>query len=773
EYTYKAKGLPAAQGLYHPEHEKDACGVGFICNMDGTKSHAIIHDAIQILVRLTHRGASSSDNRTGDGAGLCIQVPDDFCQTVAGQLDISLPAYGDYATGLFFLPINPNERFWCQQLLERVCTEQHQTFLGWREIPVNRGALGEIAARSEPSIWQLFIARNANTNAGRDFERILYLIRKRTEKAIRDSNLIEKDSCYMPSLSSRTIIYKGLLQPQDFTAYFQDLLDPSMKTGLALVHQRYSTNTFPAWKLAQPFRLVCHNGEINTLRGNVNWMNARQALFAHPDFDAHMDELFPVCVPGGSDSAQFDNCLELLYHTGRELPHAMMMMVPEAYERHQTMADDKKAFYEYHSCLMEPWDGPALLPFTDGNVVGALLDRNGLRPARWLLTTDQQVILASETGVIDVPAEKIIKKGRLQPGKMFLINMEQGRIVEDEEIKHDIVQRKPYREWLDQQLIVLEKLPIADSTKIASIEDVLEQQKLFGYSLEDLKIVLKPMALHGEEAIGSMGVDTPLAVLSTRPQLLYNYFKQLFAQVTNPPLDAIREALVTSSFTYLGRQGDIFGESEEHCHLLKITSPVLSNEQLQQIRANGRDAMRAETVPMFYSVHAGGEGLAQGLKDFCERAERAVDAGASLLILSDRGADATHTPIPALLATGAVHHHLIRQGKRSQCGLIIETAEAREVHHFACLIGYGAGAINPYLAIASIEQMLADGSLLDGDTNKPIDVHKATANFIKAVEKGVVKVMSKIGIATLQSYRGGQIFEAIGLNNEVIEPYFT
>ncbi|MBP6310264.1 MAG: glutamate synthase subunit alpha, partial [Arenimonas sp.] len=563
EFAFKAQGLPPAQALYDPEYEKDACGVGFICNMDGTKSHAIIHDAIQILVRLTHRGASSSDNRTGDGAGLCIQVPHEFCQAIAQEQDFELPPEGDYATGLFFLPINPEERQFCQQLLERLCAEHGQPFLAWRKLPVNRGALGEIAARSEPSIWQLFIARHAETAAGRDFERILYLIRKRTENAIRNSGLIEKDSCYIPTLSSRTIIYKGLLQPQDFTDYFQDLLDPRMKTCLALVHQRYSTNTFPAWKLAQPFRMVCHNGEINTLRGNVNWMNARQALFAHKDFDAHMDELFPVCVPGGSDSAQFDNCLELLYHTGRELPHAMMMMVPEAYERHQNMADDKKAFYEYHSCLMEPWDGPALLPFTDGNIVGALLDRNGLRPARWLLTTDQQVILASETGVIDVPAEKIIKKGRLQPGKMFLINIEQARIIDDEEIKQDIVQRQPYREWLDQQLIVLEKLPAADAAKIAVIDNVLEQQKLFGYSLEDLKILLKPMALNGEEALGSMGVDTPLAVLSERPQLLYNYFKQLFAQVTNPPLDAIRESLVTSAFTYLGRQGDIFGESAE------------------------------------------------------------------------------------------------------------------------------------------------------------------------------------------------------------------
>ena len=773
ELAFKAQGLPPAQGLYDPEHEKDACGVGFICNLNGEKSHAIIFDAIEILIRLTHRGASSSDNRTGDGAGLCIQVPDEFCQTVAIQADINLPAAGDYGTGLFFLPINPEERAWCKQELERLCAEQGQAFLGWRELPVNRGALGEIAARSEPSIWQLFIARNSKTPAGRDFERALFLIRKRIEKTIRDSELIEKATCYIPSLSSRTIIYKGLLQPQDFTAYFQDLLDPRMKTCLALVHQRYSTNTFPAWKLAQPFRMVCHNGEINTLRGNVNWMNARQALFNHPDLNPHMQELFPVCVPGGSDSAQFDNCLELLYHTGRDLPHAMMMMVPEAWQKHQSMEDDKKAFYEYHSCLMEPWDGPALLPFTDGTFVGALLDRNGLRPARWMLTTDQQVILASETGVMDIAPEKVLKKGRLQPGKMFLINIDQGRIVDDEEIKQAIVQRKPYRAWLNEQLVDLSKLPAAEPSQIPVIDNVLTQQQLFGYSAEDLKILLKPMALHGEEALGSMGVDTPIAVLSEKPQLLYNYFKQLFAQVTNPPLDAIREALVTSSITNLGRQRDIFNESAGHCRLLKIESPVLSNQQLQQIRQSGIEQLRTETLPMFYAVQDGGDGLATALQALCVHAEQAVDDGASLLILSDRGANAKNTPIPAMLATGAVHHHLIRCGKRSLCGLIVETAEAREVHHFACLIGYGAGAINPYLALASIERMIADGSLTDAETSETISTDKAIYHFIKAVEKGVVKVMSKIGIATLQSYRGGQIFEAIGLNREVIDAYFT
>ena len=773
EYDFKGRGLPPAQGLYHPADEKDACGVGFICNLSGEKSHSIIFDAIQILRRLGHRGASSSDNRTGDGAGLCLQVPDEFCRAVCAGLGIALPGAGDYATGLFFLPVNPAERGFCKQTLERLCAEQGQHFLGWREVPVERSVLGEIAARSEPAIRQAFIARGSKTADGKDFERALFIIRKRLEKALRDSALVEKDTAYIPSLSSRTLVYKGLLQPQDFTAYYRDLEDPRMKTALALVHQRYSTNTFPAWKLAQPFRMVCHNGEINTLRGNVNWMNARQSLFAEDAFGVPIGELFPVCVPGGSDSAMFDNALELLVHAGRELPHAMMMMVPEAWQKHGSMADDRKAFYEYHSCLMEPWDGPALLPFTDGQVLGAVLDRNGLRPARWLLTDAGQVIMASETGVIDVPPASVVRKGRLQPGKMFLIDLQAGRIVEDAEIKQRAVSRRPYRQWLDRNLVELSTLAPADAARLPAVPELPRQQQLFGYTREDLNILLKPMALHAEEALGSMGVDTPIAALSKRPQLLYSHFKQLFAQVTNPPLDAIREELVTSSITNLGRQSSIFTETPEHCRLLKLDSPVLSDAQLQQIRDSGIAALRTETLPMFFDIALGGEGLQAALDALCAQAEQAVDGGAGLLVLSDRGADAARTPIPALLATGAVHHHLIRLGKRSQCGLIVETGEAREVHHVACLIGYGAGAVNPYLALASIERMLADGVLTDGDDAKAIDSAKATANLIKAVEKGLVKVMSKIGIATLQSYRGGQIFECIGLHPELIERYFT
>ncbi|MFO1529668.1 MAG: glutamate synthase large subunit [Kiritimatiellia bacterium] len=602
---------------------------------------------------------------------------------------------------------------------------------------------------------------------------MLYIIRKAHGKGGGGVGPAGNDNFYMPSLSSRTMIYKGLLQPQDFEPYYKDLLDSRMKTSLALVHQRYSTNTFPAWKLAQPFRFVCHNGEINTLRGNANWMNAREGLFKSEHFGEKFKELFPICVPGGSDSAMLDNTLELLYQTGRSLPHAMMMMVPEAWQNHKTMPDEKKAFYEYHSCLMEPWDGPALLPFTDGTFVGAMLDRNGLRPARWMLTSDQQVILASETGVIEVPPEKILRKGRLEPGRMFLINLEEGRIVEDQEIKEEMSRRKPYRSWLNDHLLELNDLPDANEAQIPRVDNLLEQQNLFGYTLEDIRIVMKPMAFSGIEALGSMGVDTPIAVLSDRPQLVYNYFKQLFAQVTNPPLDAIREELVTSTITNIGAAGDLFRETPEHCRLLKLKHPILLNSRLQQIRECTEPGVKASTLQMQFNIEEGGAGLRAGLAALCGAAEEALHRGTSILILSDRNVDPRRAPIPALLATSAVHHHLIRKGLRSRCGLVIETAEAREVHHFACLLGYGAGAVNPYLAFETINQMVRDRLYMDTEHSKEIGTDKAIANYIKAVEKGVVKVMSKMGVSTLQSYRGAQIFEAIGLNQDVIEHYFT
>ena len=773
EVAFKAKGFPPAQGLYDPANERDACGVGFICNMNGEKSHDIIHQALQILVRLTHRGACSCDNRTGDGAGLCIQLPHEFCVAVGKEAGIRLPDEGDYGTGLVFFSKDEKVREWCRKRFAEITEEEGQVFLGWRELPVDRSVLGDIASRSEPHMSQVFIGRSRGVNAGRDFERVLYIIRKRMEKAAAGSGH-PGDIFYMPSLSSRTMIYKGLLQPQDFEPYYKDLLDPRMKTCLALVHQRYSTNTFPAWKLAQPFRFVCHNGEINTLRGNVNWMNAREALFKSEHFGDKFGELFPICVPGGSDSAMLDNTLELLYHTGRSLPHAMMMMVPEAWQNHKTMPDEKKAFYEYHSCLMEPWDGPALLPFTDGTFVGALLDRNGLRPARWMLTSDRQVILASETGVIEVPPEKILRKGRLEPGRMFLINIEEGRIVEDQEIKEQMSRRQPYRSWLNDHILELNDLPSPNEAVIPRVDNLVEQQNLFGYTLEDIRIVMKPMAFSGIEALGSMGVDTPIAVLSDRPQLVYNYFKQLFAQVTNPPLDAIREELVTSTITNIGSAGDLFGETPEHCRLLKLKHPILLNSRLQQIRECTETGVKAVTIPMHFPLAEGGPGLRAGLATLCEKAVQAIlEQKATILILSDRGAAEDRMPIPALLATSAVHHHLIRKGLRSKCGIVVETAETREVHHFACLLGYGAGAVNPYLAFETIGQMVKDRLYMDNEKSKEIDTDKAIANYIKAVEKGVVKVMSKMGVSTLQSYRGAQIFEVIGLNQEVIEHYFT
>lgn len=758
---------PEAQGLYHPGNEHDACGVGFICNMNGEQSNPIIHQALDILCKLTHRGASSSDNKTGDGAGLIIQLPHDFLVKVAGASGIRLPEPGQYGTGLVYLPKVEAQATWIMEQFELVVAEGGQHFLGWRDVPVDSSVLGPIAAKSEPRIMQIFIG-NAAAVSQRDFERELYIIRKTLEQQVAGCDFEEaQEAFYIPTLSSQTLIYKGLLKPEDFAPYFMDLMDPDLKTCLAMVHQRYSTNTFPKWKLAQPFRFLCHNGEINTLRGNANWMNARQYQFVSEHFGEKMNRIFPVCIPGNSDSAILDNTLELLYHTGRSLPHAMMMMVPEAWQNHKTMSDAKKAFYEYHSCLMEPWDGPALMPFTDGTFVGAILDRNGLRPARWTLTKDNQVVCASETGVLDIRPENVARKGRIQPGRMFLINIQEGRIVEDEEIKDDICGKHNYRQWLKENLTELEELPKPKPSEVPRFDSLVTQQKLFGYTLEDLRIVMRPMASNGAEAIGSMGVDTPLAVLSDKPQLVYNYFKQLFAQVTNPPLDAIREELVTSLITNIGEERDLFQETPKHCRLLKLKQPILSDYDLEHIRQMDLPGLKAATLKMHFDLGKGGQGLREALARLCEDAVEAIADNCTVLILSDRGADAEHMPIPALLATGAVHHHLIREGLRIKCGLVVETAEAREVHHMAALIGYGAGGINPYLALATLDQMAEEGYFAEEEA---INRRK---NYIKAIGKGLLKVMSKIGVSTLHSYRGAQIFEAVGLNSDVISHYFV
>lgn len=704
--------FPAPQGLYDPNLERDACGVGFICNMNGKASHGIIHQALEILVRLTHRGAESADNRTGDGAGILIQIPHAYFKRVTADLGFVLPEAGQYGTGLVFLPKDEAERARIKEQFAKEIAESGQVLLGWRDVPVNREVLGEMAAASETAMEQIFIGMGDNVENQRAFEREMFIIRKGVEKfVVDDADLQDKDAFYVTSLSSRTMIYKGLLKPEDFEPYYLDLLEKDVETCLALVHQRFSTNTFPAWKLAQPFRLLCHNGEINTVRGNANWMNARQGQFHSEVFGDRMSKLAPICIPGNSDSATLDNTLELLYHTGRDLPKAMMMMVPEAWQNHLTMEQDKKDFYEYHSCMMEPWDGPALMPFTDGTFVGAILDRNGLRPARWLVTSGDQVVMASETGVVDIDPAKIVKKGRLEPGRMFLINLEEGRIVEDAEIKREITTSQPYGKWLEDKLVNIHDLPSVEKEAPMEGDELLTQQNLFGYTLEDKRIVLKPMVEKGIEALGSMGVDIPHAVLSDRPQLVYNYFKQLFAQVTNPPLDGIREEIVTSLITNLGMERDLFAETADHASMLKVEQPILTDNKLSRILASDHPAVKATRISMLFQGGAG-DALEVALTTICEAASKAVAEGYTILVLSDRGAGEEQLPVPALLATAAVHHHLIKEGNRTRSGIVVETAEARECHHFTCLFGYGAGAINPYLALATVKEIALEESMI-------------------------------------------------------------
>jgi glutamate synthase domain-containing protein 2/glutamate synthase domain-containing protein 1/glutamate synthase domain-containing protein 3 len=765
--SYTIPGLPKAQGLYDPAREHDACGVGMVCHIKNRKSHDIIANGLEILVNLTHRGACGCDESTGDGAGILMQMPECFMQKVSAEAGIGLPADTLFGSGLVFLPPDPPQRQRCMETVEAVIGKAHQQFLGWRRVPVNSQALGDLAHQLEPAIYQIFIGAGADIQDAAHFERKLFVIHKVIENKIRRAALSEAGYFHVCSLSCRIFVYKGMLLADQIKPYYPDLADADMQSALALVHQRYSTNTFPTWDLAQPFRFLCHNGEINTLRGNVNWLNARQYLFQSELFGEDMARLFPIATPGASDSAILDNTLELLLHTGRSLPHAMMMLIPEAWQRHATMSDAKKAFYEYHASLMEPWDGPASIAFTDGTWVGAVLDRNGLRPSRYSVTEDDLLIMGSETGVLDIPARKIKSKGRLEPGRMLLINLEEKRIIDDQEIKQAIAKRNPYRRWLDQHLKTFRDLPAAVPEPPLSATALHQHQQVFGYSLEDLRLLIGPMAQNGQEPIGSMGDDIPLAVLSKRPRLLYDYFKQLFAQVTNPPLDAIREELVTSLVTTIGAEQNLFQETPLHCHQFKLEQPILSNAEMARLRQSKEIGIPSTTLPMLYSVSNNGEGLVQALTDLCQRASQAVDAGVHILILSDRDTTAELAPIPALLATAGVHHHLIRKGQRTRCGLVVESGEPREVHHFCCLAGYGAGAVNPYLAFASIAELAAKGHL--GDMN----AQKAADNFIKAIGKGMLKVMSKMGISTLQSYRGAQIFEALGLNEAVIDAYFS
>jgi glutamate synthase (ferredoxin) len=761
-------GLPKKQGLYDPFFEHDACGVGFVVDMKGRKSHQIVKQAIQVLENLDHRGAAGSEVNTGDGAGVLMQIPHTFFQEVCKKARISLPAAGEYGVGIVFLPKNQTKRRRLEERFQQIVQSEGQTFLGWRTVPTDNSSLGETAKSSEPYMRQAFIGRDASLKDDLAFERKLYVIRKRAYSEIRTSTMDGAEYWYLPSLSCRTIVYKGMLLTTQLATYFTDLQNPSMESALALVHSRFSTNTFPSWDRAHPYRYVAHNGEINTLRGNINWMHAREAMFESELFGDDIKKILPIVDPNGSDSAMFDNTLELLYLAGRPIAHAIMMMIPEPWSHHESMSDERKAFYQYHSCLMEPWDGPASIAFTDGKSIGAILDRNGLRPSRFYVTKDGLVIMASEAGVLDIPSENIERKGRLQPGRIFIVDTEQGRIVEDEEIKAKLAAERPYRQWLNEYLVHLEDLPAAPEVPAPDHDTLLKRQLAFGYTFEDQRILLTPMAKDGIEAIGAMGNDAPLAVLSNKPRLLFDYFKQLFAQVTNPPIDCIREEIITSAETRLGSEGNLLIALPGAARRVELKLPVITNEEFAKIRRLDRPGFKVGVLPTLFRVTRGEKGLAKALEELSLMARRMIEEEeVTVLILSDRGVTKEFAPIPALLAVAGLHHFLIREGLRTRISIVLETGEAREVHHFSLLIGYGCSAINPYLAFESIDGMIKDGLLPDTE-------HKtACKNFVKAASKGVIKVMSKMGISAIQSYRGAQVFEAVGLRQDVIDHYFT
>jgi glutamate synthase (NADPH/NADH) large chain len=760
-------GIPPAQGLYDPANEHDACGIGFVASISGAKSHDIISKGIQVLLNLAHRGACGCDPETGDGAGVLIQIPHAFFARECEKLGFKLPEPGAYGVGMTFLPVEKHPRLQCEGILERILREEGLTLLGWRDTPVYASAIGRVARASQPYIQQIFMRCPEGTDEDA-FERKLYVVRKRAENEVRESGIEDAEMFYLPSLSCRTIVYKGLLLAPQIANFYRELSDPDVVSALCLVHQRFSTNTFPSWQRAHPYRYIAHNGEINTLRGNVNWMHARQSLLQSPLFGDDLKKLHPIIAPDGSDSANFDNAVELLLQAGRSLPHVMAMLIPEAWAGNPHMKPEKRAFYEYHACIMEPWDGPAAIAFTDGRVIGATLDRNGLRPGRYLVTHDGLVVMASEAGVLDVPAEQVKRKGRLQPGKMFLVDTVEGRIISDKEIKQTLASRQPYAEWLKENQITIDQIPEPARMHYPDAETLLRRQRAFGYSDEDLRMILSPMASKGEEPIGSMGTDTPLACLSNKPQSLFNYFKQLFAQVTNPPIDPIREEMVMSLISYIGSERNILEEVPESCHMLKLAHPLLTNRELEKLRRVSNRDLLATTLPALFRVSDGEAGLKRALDELCQRASFAVRAGYSLLILSDRGVDKDYAPIPCLLALAAVHNLLVREETRTQVALITESGEPREVMHFALLSGYGASAINPYLALESVENLAWRGELGDGITPE-----LAVKHFLKAVKKGLLKTFSKMGISTLQSYQGAQVFEAIGLNKELVDAYFA
>jgi len=761
------RGLPPAQGLYDPAHEHDACGIGFVASIRCQKSHDIILKGIQVLINLTHRGACGCDPETGDGAGILIQIPHRFFVRECAALGFELPEVGEYAVGMTFLPVEKHQRLQCEGIFEQIIREEGLSVLGWRDTPVNGDAIGRVARVSQPYIQQIFVARPPQMDEDA-FERKLYIVRKRAESQIAESDVEDKEMFYIPSLSARTIVYKGLLLAPQIANFYSELADPDVMSALCLVHQRFSTNTFPSWQLAHPYRYVAHNGEINTLKGNVNWMHARQSILGSPLFGDDIKKLFPIVSPGGSDSANFDNAVELLFQSGRSLPHVMAMLIPEAWSGNPHMKPEKKAFYEYHASLMEPWDGPAAIAFTDGRMIGATLDRNGLRPGRYVVTHDDLVVMASEAGVLTIDPSAVKEKGRLQPGKMFLVDTVEGRIIPDKEIKRRLISRQPYGEWLKENQITMEHLPEPSRVHSGNRDTILSRQRAFGYTDEDLRMILEPMASQGEEPTGSMGTDTPLACLSDRPQPLFNYFKQLFAQVTNPPIDPIREEMVMSLISYIGTERNILEETPENCHTLKLPHPILTNRDLEKLRRVSRGDLLAITLPALFRASDGEAGLRRALEELSQRASLAVNSGYSLLILSDRGVDKDYAPIPSLLALAAVHNLLVREETRTQVALIIESGEPREVMHFALLIGYGASAINPYLAIETLEDLASRGYLPDG-----ISAETAVKHFTKAVNKGLLKTFSKMGISTLQSYRGAQVFEAIGLSRELVDAYFA
>jgi glutamate synthase (NADPH/NADH) large chain len=768
-YPY-SHSLPQKQGLYDPAFEHDACGVGFVAHIKGRRSHQIVLDAITVLNNLEHRGACGCEVNTGDGAGILVSLPHEFLSHAAtGELGRDLPEPGQYAAGIVFLPTDDAERARCKETIARIASEQEQELLGWRKVPTDNSMVGPSALRTEPVMEQLFIGANPNLQDQDAFERQLYIIRKRASSELRFSGALKQAALfYFCSLSSKVMVYKGQLTSPQLLPYFPDLSQPDFSSHLAMVHSRFSTNTFPSWDRAQPFRFMSHNGEINTLRGNVNWMHARQGVMVSELFGEELQNTFPVIEPDTSDSGNFDNALEHLLMTGRTLQEAVMMMIPEAWQNDIHMSDLKKAFYEYHSCLMEPWDGPASVAFTDGHYIGAVLDRNGLRPSRYYVTHDDRVIMGSEVGVLDIKPENVKFKGRLQPGKMFLVDFEQGRIISDEELKSKICSQRPYGGWLEKQRLDLQELPVPGNIPTLDDGTLVSRLRAFGYTAEHIEILLTPMVVNGQEPLGSMGNDAPLACLSDRPRLLYEYFKQLFAQVTNPPIDSIREEIVMSLECYIGPEGNLLETTEEHAHRLRVPNPILTNQELAAIKQLDHRGWRTRTIDITYPASEGDKGLKNALDRICEEASLAIRDGFSLIILSDRNTGPDRVPLSSLLAVGTVHHHLVRNIERTRIGIILESGEAREVHHHCMLTGYGADAINPYLAFEAIWHLRDQGII-----SRDMSDEEIVANYRKAVAKGMRKVMGKMGISTLQSYKGAQIFEAVGLNHDVIDRAFV